>query len=69
MTDQQLIAALLRERAALARRHLTDRIAEVDAQLVALGAVSPSDERATDETTIETPEARQPKPRRRRSAA
>jgi hypothetical protein len=65
MTEDPMIAALLREREGLVQRGLSERIAQVDEQLALRGHKPPADEKpaAAAETSRSTP----PKARRQRS--
>lgn len=67
MTDDTMIAALLREREGLARRGLPDRVAQVDEQLALRGYVQdPADQ--SPAPPPEGPPAPSEQPKGRRSA-
>lgn len=65
MTEDPMIAALLREREGLVQRGLDERVAQVDEQLALRGCTPPAKDKSapTEETSRSTP----PKSRRARS--
>ncbi|MFD7224827.1 hypothetical protein ACFV9P_28065 [Streptomyces sp. NPDC059892] len=64
MTDDNMAAALLREREGLVQRGLTDRVEQVDEQLRARGHTPPADQPEPAETVSR---ATPPKGRRARN--
>lgn len=62
MTEDTMIAALLREREGLVQRGLTERVAQVDEQLASRGHTPPADEKSAVPVSRSTP----PKGRRQR---
>jgi len=64
MTEDMMIAALLRERDGLAQRGLSERVAQVDEQLALRGYTPPADE--TPAPAAETSRSTPPKARRQR---
>ncbi|WP_329187041.1 hypothetical protein [Actinacidiphila glaucinigra] len=64
MTEDPMVAALLRERAALVQSGLTDRVADVDEQLRLHGYKPPVDGQpvAAKKTAATAPKGRQAKP-------
>ncbi|MET9876571.1 hypothetical protein ABZZ36_18380 [Actinacidiphila glaucinigra] len=65
MTEDPMVAALLRERQSLVQSGLTDRVAQVDEQLKAHGHTPPADDKpapAAKPSRATAPKGRQQKP-------
>lgn len=67
MTEDRMIAGLLREREGYVRRDMTDRVTQVDEQLALRGYKPPADDRKTSEADGEA-QARTTPPKGRRAA-